>query len=308
MDGFLNFHKPPGWTSHDVVARVRSLLKIKKVGHTGTLDPPATGVLPLCLGKATKLAQFLTESDKEYRAVLRLGETTDTQDATGKTLTLRPVEGITEDRIREALEEFKGEVLQLPPMYSAVKVNGRRLYQSARAGLEVARRPRTISVHRMDLIGMEGRDVSLDVECSKGTYIRTLCADLGDRLGTGAHLWSLERRRSGPFRIEDAVGLSGLEEAAAAGRIPALLRSPEEVLRDFPALRITREGEKRVLNGATFGWRVVLGEAKEFKTGQPLLVYNALGLLIALARVVAPAEGRHPETAEGAFRVDRLLI
>ncbi|MBI3597599.1 MAG: tRNA pseudouridine(55) synthase TruB [Nitrospirae bacterium] len=311
MDGFLNINKPAGWTSHDVVARLRSVLKIQKIGHTGTLDPAATGVLPICLGKATKLARFLTETDKEYRAVMRLGETTDTQDATGKVLSRRAVEDVTEGRVREALVAFRGAIRQVPPMYSAVKVNGQPLYKAARAGREVDRLPRTIVIHRLDLLRMEGRDVTLEVACSKGTYIRTLCADIGERLGPGAHLHRLERTRSGPFRIEDAVMLSEVEAAVREGRIRERILPAGEVLKEFPSMSVTGHGARLLMHGAPIGLQAVGRLPKEFKTGQPVLVYNASGDLIALAEALV---GR-PETAESGwdrkrdlFKLDKLLV
>jgi tRNA pseudouridine55 synthase len=319
MDGFLNINKPAGWTSHDVVARLRKVLGTDlksvpsrlKIGHTGTLDPAATGVLPICLGKATKLARFLTETDKEYRAVMRLGETTDTQDATGKILSRRPIEDVTEDRIREILALFRGAIRQIPPMYSAVKVEGQRLYKAARAGREVDRAPRTIVIHRLELVRIEGPDVTLEVSCSKGTYIRTLCADIGERLGPGAHLHRLERTRSGPFRLEDAATLSEVEAAVKAGRIQERILPAGEVLKDFPSMSVTGHGARLLMHGTPIGLQAVGRLPKEFKTGQPVLVYNASGDLIALVEALAG----WPETAEPGwdrrrelFKLDKLLV
>jgi tRNA pseudouridine55 synthase len=319
MDGFLNINKPAGWTSHDVVARLRKVLGTDlksvpsrlKIGHTGTLDPAATGVLPICLGKATKLARFLTETDKEYRAVMRLGETTDTQDATGKILSRRPIEDVTEDRIREILALFRGAIRQIPPMYSAVKVEGQRLYKAARAGREVDRAPRTIVIHRLELVQIEGPDVTLEVSCSKGTYIRTLCADIGERLGPGAHLHRLERTRSGPFRLEDAATLSEVEAAVKAGRIQERILPAGEVLKDFPSMSVTGHGARLLMHGTPIGLQAVGRLPKEFKTGQPVLVYNASGDLIALVEALAG----WPETAEPGwdrqrelFKLDKLLV
>jgi len=311
MDGFLNINKEAGWTSHDVVARLRSVLKFQKIGHTGTLDPAATGVLPICLGKATKLARFLTETDKEYRAVMRLGETTDTQDATGKVLSRRATEDLTEDRVRDALVSFRGAIRQIPPMYSAVKVDGQPLYKAARAGREVDRLPRTVVIHRLELSRMEGRDVTLEVACSKGTYIRTLCADIGERLGPGAHLYRLERTRSGPFRIENALSLSAVEADMKTGRIQERILAAGVVLKDFPSMSVTGHGARLLMHGAPIGLQAVGRLPKEFKTGQPVLVYNASGDLIALAEALAG----WPENAESGrdrrgdlFKLDKLLV
>ncbi|HUK57397.1 MAG TPA: tRNA pseudouridine(55) synthase TruB [Nitrospiria bacterium] len=311
MDGFLNIHKPAGWTSHDVVARLRSVLKIKKIGHTGTLDPAATGVLPICLGKATKLARFLTETDKEYDAVMRLGETTDTQDATGKVLSRRPTDGVTEDRVREALASFRGEIRQIPPMYSAVKIAGQPLYKAARAGREVERLPRTVVIHRLEMRGMEGRDVAFSVVCSKGTYIRTLCADIGERLGSGAHLFRLERTRSGPFRIEDALTVSEAEAAAGEGRIRERVLTAGEVLRDFPSMSVTRDGARLLMHGTPIGLRGVGRLPKEIKTGQPVLVYNTSGVLIALAEALVGwpgTAGPEGDLKEGDLKTDLFKL
>lgn len=308
MDGFLNIHKPSGWTSHDVVAYLRSLLKIGKVGHTGTLDPAATGVLPICVGKATKLTQLLSETDKEYHAVMRLGETTDTQDATGKTLTRRPVGSLTEAQIRTALVLFHGDIRQIPPMYSAVKIDGQPLYKAARAGREVNREPRTVTIHRLELLSFHENDVTLEVVCSKGTYIRTLCTDIGERLGVGAHLYRLIRTRSGPFRIEEAMTLSDLERVVQAGRVQERLLSAGKVLKDFPSVSVTHDGGRHVLHGATIGLEGVEQLPKEFETGQRVLVYNTAGHLIALAEALA---GRReiPQLGRGRlFKVEKVLV
>ena len=319
MNGFLNINKPAGWTSHDVVDRLRNVLGTDlksvpsrfKVGHTGTLDPAATGVLPICLGKATKLARLLTETDKEYRAVMRLGETTDTQDADGKILVRRAVDGLTEALVRDALVSFRGEIRQVPPMYSAVKIDGQPLYKAARAGREVERAARTVIIRRLDLIRMEGSDVTLEVTCSKGTYIRTLCADIGERLGVGAHLHRLVRTRSGPFRIEEAMTLSEVETAVQEGRILERLLSAARVLRDFPSVSVTHQGARLLLHGAPIGLQAVGRLPKEFKTGQSVLVYNVAGDLIALAEALVErtdASDSGPEGERDLFRLDKVLV
>jgi tRNA pseudouridine55 synthase len=311
MDGFLNINKPAGWTSHDVVARLRFLLKVKKVGHTGTLDPAATGVLPICLGKATKLARLLTETDKEYRAVMRLGETTDTQDATGKVLIRRAVEGLTEARVREVMASFRGEIRQLPPMYSAVKVDGQPLYKAARAGREVERAERTVAIRRLDLIRMEGNDVTFEVTCSKGTYVRTLCEDIGERLGVGAHLYQLVRTRSGPFRIEESMTVPEVETAVREGRVRERVLAAGRVLKDFPSVSVTHLGARLLLHGTPIGMQALGRLPKEFKTGQSILVYNVAGDLIALAEALvgwtaAPDSG--PAGERDLFKLDKVLV
>ncbi len=308
MDGFLNINKPPGWTSHDVVARLRTLLKVKKIGHTGTLDPGATGVLPICVGKTTKLAQYLSNADKEYRGVLRLGETTDTQDADGRILEVKPAEGVEDDRILEVMSSFQGEIEQIPPMYSAVKVGGRPLYKAARAGLEVERKPRKARINEIRMIKREGPEIRFHVACSKGTYIRTLCQDIGDQLGVGGHLKELVRVRSGPFSLDEALTLESIGEAARAGTLEALFMSAGEVFKEFPWLRVNPEGARKVLNGAPILPKGVEEWPKEFRTGQHVLVYNVSGSLIALAEAVVSRQKASLEGREQVFKVEKVLV
>jgi len=219
VDGVLTIKKEAGWTSHDVVAKVRHLLGGVKVGHAGTLDPAAMGVLPLLIGRGTRIAEYLVEWDKEYRAVLRLGETTDTQDATGTVLARYTTDSVTPEAIHEAVGRFHGPIEQVPPMYSAVKVAGVPLYKSARAGKTIAREARTIVIHTLEVLAIQGRDVTLRIVCSKGTYVRTLCADIGDALGVGGHMLALERRRVGPLMIEQALTIDEVVTRHALGRL-----------------------------------------------------------------------------------------
>jgi len=206
MDGFLNVDKPKGMTSHDVVDEIRKLVGREKAGHTGTLDPEATGVLSIAIGKATKVIQFLKDG-KEYRATMRLGITTDTQDITGKVIAKSEVVNIAEEKIRKVFKNFLGKIEQIPPMVSAVKVKGERLYKLAREGKEVERSKRTVEIYRLDLLNYEPPDITLEVSCSKGTYIRTLCHDVGKILGCGACLKSLRRTRSGIFTLKKSRSL-----------------------------------------------------------------------------------------------------
>jgi tRNA pseudouridine55 synthase len=210
MNGILLIDKPQGMTSHDVVRRVRRLLRTRRVGHTGTLDPLATGVLPVAVGEATRIVQFLMEGDKTYRAVLKLGEITTTQDAEGEVLERRPVEGITVEAVIAAARSFAGVIHQLPPMYSALKKDGVPLYRLARQGIEVERESREVRIDRLQILDVDLPLVTLEVDCSKGTYVRTLCHDLGLALGTGAHLVALRRTRSGSFTEADCVKLEQL--------------------------------------------------------------------------------------------------
>ena len=211
-NGIINVYKEKGFTSFDVVAKMRGIFHQKKIGHTGTLDPDATGVLPVCLGNATKVCDLLLDKDKEYRAVLRLGVTTDTQDMTGAILKEEAVQ-VSEEEIRKTIASFVGKQLQIPPMYSALKVNGKKLCDLARAGVEVERKPREIEIFKISIEKIEIPRVTMSVHCSKGTYIRTLCNDIGEKLGCGGTMEELMRTRVSTFSIENAHTLKELEEA-----------------------------------------------------------------------------------------------
>lgn len=230
MDGVLNINKPKGITSHDVVNRVRRILRIKKVGHTGTLDPEATGVLPILIGKATKISRFLINSDKEYLFEMRLGVKTDSGDTTGKIVSISPNPIPSESEIRKVLRRFTGKILQVPPMYSAIKVKGRPLYNLAREGIEIERKAREVIIHSLDILRIEGPSILCRVRCSKGTYIRSLVSDIGDALDVGGHLVSLKRTVAGRFRIEDSIDLEELEKNYREGRIDRGFYTIEQAL------------------------------------------------------------------------------
>ena len=238
--------KPIGPTSFDVVRQVRHALKVSKAGHTGTLDPLATGVLPLCLGEATKVAQFITERDKAYDAVLKLGEETDTLDAQGKVTDRRPVPALTAALIEAVLAGFRGPQLQTPPMYSAVKVGGKRLYELARAGEEVDRAARKVTVHSLTLVDFSADEVRLQVACSKGYFVRSLALDVGRGLGCGAHLKALRRTRSGVFTLAQAIPLATVLEQ---GVTPEQLVTIPSALADLPELRLSAADAVKVHHG-----------------------------------------------------------
>ncbi len=286
MNGVLVVDKPAGPTSFDVVARVRSLLKVKKVGHTGTLDPMATGVLPLCLGEATKIAGFITEGNKAYDAVIRLGAETDTQDATGKVTASAPVPALTQAQLREALDNFVGTFPQVPPMYSAVKVAGKRLYELARAGEEIPREARQVTVHELSLRDFSADTLNVSVRCSKGFFVRTLAHDLGRLLGCGAHLEALRRTASGPFTLAHAVPLAKLVEACAGGdaaslaQIEGTLVSLNNALAELPAFIVSREVATKVLHGRPLECGAPAGRVR---------VVGPAGELLAIAEA---SEGR----------------
>jgi tRNA pseudouridine55 synthase len=249
MDGFIVVDKPAGMTSHDVVSVVRRLAGMKKVGHTGTLDPFATGVLPVALGEATKAIPFLDESVKEYRAVMRLGETTDTQDFTGAVIRRGPWQGVNAGSIGETVRRFLGRGSQVPPMYSALKRDGVPLYRLARRGEEVHREPREIDIHSLVVDRIDLPDVAFTVTCSRGVYVRTLANDMGDLLGCGAHLVELRRSVSGPFNLGQAISLEKLAEVTGRRELPDLLISCQEALTNLRTLPLNDRGAARVVCG-----------------------------------------------------------
>ena len=248
MNGVLVVDKPKGITSFDVVREVRRAFGVKKVGHTGTLDPMATGVLPICIGDATKIAQFITEATKAYDAVVKLGSTTDTLDAEGKVLESKPVPPLTRELLEAAFEKFRGPISQVPPMYSAVKIGGKRLYELARAGEEVERAARPVTVYELTLRDFSADEVQLSVRSSKGFFVRTLAAELGEALGCGAHLCALRRTHSGPFTLAQAIPLADVV-AQGAAVASARLVGLNDALEDLPFLKVTEAEAARVRHG-----------------------------------------------------------
>lgn len=252
MNGVINVYKEAGFTSHDVVAKLRGIVKQKKIGHTGTLDPDAEGVLPVCLGNATKLCGLLTEKEKTYRAVLLLGQTTDTQDTSGRVLAEAPVTA-TGEQVREAIISFLGDYDQVPPMYSALKVNGKKLYELAREGKEVERQARRVRILDMEIHEIRLPEVTFTVTCSSGTYIRTLCQDIGEKLGCGGCMKSLLRTKVDRFELVDSHKLSELEAMMHEGRIEEVLLPVDDVFAACPAVRIRQESDRLIQNGNPFG-------------------------------------------------------
>jgi tRNA pseudouridine55 synthase len=305
LDGVLVINKPAGWTSHDIVARARTLLGMPKVGHTGTLDPAATGVLVLCLGRATRIAEYLMHADKAYRAVLRLGVATDTQDATG-TVVGRVAETLPDQAaIVAVMNRFVGRRQQVPPMYSAVKVQGVPLYKAARAGRTVSRSPREFTVRSLEIlsvspagsppttVGSAGAsagpppatiDVTFDVVCSKGTYVRTLCADIGEALGVGGHLASLERRRVGRFGLEQALSLDELAGLAERGAIETRLYTLAAALADLPALHIDRDAVEGLRHGVAVPVSQVVSSEGAWTAGAFVRLLSPDGRLVGIGK------------------------
>ncbi|MBQ2753913.1 MAG: tRNA pseudouridine(55) synthase TruB [Clostridia bacterium] len=243
LNGIINILKPPGMTSHDVIYKVRRITGIKKVGHTGTLDPDAQGVLPVCIGNGTKLSDMLTVTDKRYTAVMRLGVVTDTQDISGNVL-CETIPNVTKDDIIRALPQFTGEIFQIPPMFSAIKVNGKKLYELGRKGIEIEREPRKITVYSIEILKIDGNNVTLDIACSKGTYVRTLCHDIGEKLGVGACMANLIRTESAGFTINESVTLETLEKDGAEKYL-----IPVEQMFPYDKISVSGETLKKVLNG-----------------------------------------------------------
>ena len=272
MNGIVIVDKPQGWTSQDVTARLRRVFNTRRIGHGGTLDPMATGVLPVFVGRATRGVEFFEHAEKTYETVLRLGITTDTEDITGTVLTQQDA-FITGEQLETVLAQFRGEILQIPPMYSALKVNGQKLCDLARKGKEVARQPRPITIHELTLLGMEADGIRLRVRCSKGTYIRTLCKDIGKALGCGGCMASLRRVQAGEYTIEEAVPLQMLLEAEKPEKY---LRPVDTMFRNFPQVTLTEKQETRCRNGNAFTLGIADGTYR---------AYSQSGEFLMLAKV-----------------------
>jgi len=243
MDGIINVYKEKGYTSFDVVAKLRGILHMKKLGHTGTLDPDAEGVLPVCIGKATRVIELLGDKDKTYTAVMKLGVTTDTLDMTGTITDERPV-NVTNEEVFDAINSFIGVIEQIPPMYSALKVNGERLYDLARKGIEVEREARKVEIYNIETIGISLPYVTMSVECEKGTYIRTLCNDIGEKLGCGAAMESLVRTRACGFEIDDALKLDEIRELAEKEKIESYIMPLDQALLDYPSFNVIPDADR----------------------------------------------------------------
>ena len=246
--GIINVYKEKGFTSFDVVAKLRGILRTKKIGHTGTLDPDAEGVLPVCIGRATKVCDILTDKDKVYEAVMLLGVETDTQDTSGEILKQLPVE-VSEEAVKEAIRSFVGEYAQVPPMYSALKVNGKKLYELAREGKTVERKARNVTIFSIDILEMDLPRVRMSVHCSKGTYIRTLCHDIGQKLGCGGCMEKLLRTKVGVFELQDTLRISEVDELAKAGQVEEKIISVEELFEDYTKVWTKQKFDVVVHNG-----------------------------------------------------------
>lgn len=268
MDGIVIVDKPQGWTSQDVTARLRRVFGTRRIGHGGTLDPMATGVLPVFVGRATRAVEFFEHAEKTYETVLRLGITTDTEDMTGTVLTEENV-SFTEEQLQETLAAFRGEILQVPPMYSALKVNGQKLCDLARKGKTVARQPRPITIHELSLVERGENTLRLRVRCSKGTYIRTLCKDIGEYLGCGGCMESLRRVAAGEYTVDEAVPLQTLLDTEEPEKY---LRDVDTMFRNYPAVTLTANQETRCRNGNAFSVSLAPGTYRAYSQGGEFLM------------------------------------
>ncbi len=298
--GILVVDKPAGWTSHDVVAAMRKRLGIKRVGHAGTLDPAATGLLPLCVGRATRIVEYLITLPKTYRARLKLGEETDTEDGTGRTVETRELGELTADQVRSVILGFLGEGMQIPPMYAALKVDGRRLYEYAREGDEILREPRAIHIYAIDDIAVDLPYASFRVRCSKGTYIRSLCRDMGRELGVGAHLADLRRTEGASFREADAQPLGRLMGMSPT-ELYDLLIPMDRPLVCFEAVTVGPEAAKRICHGQTLTGCDLQGIPDPWPVGHLVRIYGNDGMFLALGEAAFARPG------EPALRPKKVL-
>lgn len=279
MNGILLIDKPEGWTSHDIAAKLKGMLRERRIGHSGTLDPMATGLLVMFVGRATRAVEFAEAQSKRYIAGLRLGVSTDTQDTTGNIL--RSCEAsVTREALADAIKPFIGDIMQVPPMYSAIKINGQKLYDIARRGGEVERKPRPVTIHGIEILGGEKADWTLDVECSKGTYIRTLCNDIGESLNVGGCMSSLRRIRAGEFSVDDAHSIEDVQRAKEAGNVESLLIPVDSLFSRAEEYTVSGGSERKLRCGNDFSCAVLDGEYR---------VYSQAGEFLALCRA---ANGR----------------
>ena len=283
MNGIINVYKEKGYTSHDVVAILRKIAGQKKIGHTGTLDPDATGVLPVCLGRATKVCDLLTDHDKTYETVLLLGKTTDTQDISGEILKEHPTDHLNEAEVIKVIENFKGTYDQIPPMYSALKVNGKKLYELAREGKTVERKSRKVTIYQIHIKKIQLPRVRMEVTCSKGTYIRTLCHDIGNRLGTGGCMEELTRTKVGRFELKDSLKLEDLSDLAQNGRLEDALIPLDQMFSELQSVVPAEKYISKAYNGNDF-FKNQLSEDGKFCSGEKVRVYDAQGHFIGVYR------------------------
>ena len=301
INGILNINKEAGYTSHDVVAKLRGITKQKKMGHTGTLDPEAKGVLLICFGKATKVCELLTNKDKVYVTTLLLGKTSDTQDSTGKILSEHPTSHLTEEEVVNGIKGFIGESHQIPPMYSALKVNGKKLYELAREGKEIERQPRKITIEEMNILWMDLPRVRVEIKCSKGTYIRTLCHDIGQKLGCGGLMEELLRTRVGDYTLEDSITIDEFRECFLNDQVEDVLIRIEDVFEEYPKCILKKSGESLAYNGNPLPGKMMIGDA-QFHDGEKMRLYDSSENFIGIYRWIEGNNG------QGRFKVEKLFF
>ncbi len=291
ISGVINIYKEKGFTSHDVVNIVRKKLGKIKTGHTGTLDPDAMGVLPICIGKATKLSEYIASSIKEYKAIVTLGKTTTTQDSSGDIIEEKLVNCSRED-IKNVVSKFKGEIMQTPPMYSAIKINGKKLYELAREGKEIERKQRKITIHNIEINRfIDNENFEITVLCSKGTYIRTLCNDIGKSLGCGAYMSYLLRTRTGNFYLDNAIKLEDIDRVLENNNIKDIMIPMEQVLSDYNKFIVTKNGNKFLYNGNKISFNYIQNK-KDLKQNEKIIIYdednNLIGIYVVLIDCIKP--------------------
>ncbi len=290
LSGVLVVNKSTGMTSHDVIDQLRRILLTRRIGHAGTLDPGAEGILLACVNKATKVAQFLTDYDKEYEAVIKLGITTDTYDGEGEITGTNEDLQMSPDEIRDAIRSFMGWIQQTPPLYSAIKYNGKRLYQYARANRKVEARKREVEIKALEILDVKMPLVHLKIACSKGTYIRSLAFDLGEKLGCGAHLFSLRRTRVGPFRLEEALSLESIADIQIKGRIRDVLLPIEKTMVNLPSVVVNESFAEKIQNGIPLKSSSVLSVEGDFNPNQTISVKDKQGRIIAIGKALTAAK------------------
>lgn len=298
INGILNIHKEKGFTSHDVVAKLRGIVGQKKIGHTGTLDPDATGVLPVCLGKATKLCDMLTDKSKTYETVMLLGKVTDTQDVSGDVLKEEPTTSLIEQQVVDTILSFVGDYMQIPPMYSALKVNGKKLYELAREGIVIERKARPVSILSIDIKEINLPRVRMEVSCSKGTYIRTLCHDIGEALGCGACMEELIRTKVSRFELQESLTLNQVEEYAKAGNLESILTPIDDMFLEYEAVTLKTEFQALVYNGNVFLPKH-LKEVISIADGKKVRVYNEKKQFMAIYKF---------EKETGIFKLEKMFF
>lgn len=297
IHGIINIYKEQGFTSHDVVAKLRGILGQKKIGHTGTLDPDAVGVLPVCLGKATKLCDMLTDKDKTYETVLLLGKKTDTQDISGTVLEEKDTSSLTEEMLRNCVQQFIGDIMQIPPMYSALKVNGKKLYEFARAGIEIERKARPVTIHEIEILEVALPRVRMRISCSKGTYIRTICNDIGEVLGCGGCMEELTRTKVSRFEIAESLTLAEVQQAKADGRLDDVIVPIDAMFAAYKKVTLKAEFAPFVYNG-NFFLAKHLCESDVWQDDEWVRVYDESGRFLAIY---------HYDGKTKSFRIEKMF-